>query len=210
MKVKIAVATVSGKAYYFIVDELKRKNLLFLSLKPTDPVPFDIKVVITTEKEQHQITHPHVLVYKEDTNPATLVAEAIRIAQGKEGYEKIVIGIDPGKTFGIAVLGDGKVIETANGSDVRETVNIVKDVLKRTPAKAFVVRIGDGAPIYTEDLLRLLDEDLPENVMIEMVSEAGTTRLSTESTHRKTARDVISAIKIAGRFGHQIKRREKQ
>jgi hypothetical protein len=210
MKVKIAVATVSGKAYYFIVDELKRKNLLFLSLKPTDPVPFDIKVVITTEKEQHQITHPHVLVYKEDTNPATLVAEAIRIAQGKEGYEKIVIGIDPGKTFGIAVLGDGKVIETANGSDVRETVNIVKDVLKRTPAKAFVVRIGDGAPIYTEDLLRLLDEDLPENVMIEMVSEVGTTRLSTESTHRKTARDVISAIKIAGRFGHQIKRREKQ
>jgi hypothetical protein len=208
MKAKIAVATVSGKAYYFIVNELKQKNLPFLSLKPTDNIPLDVKVVITTKNEQQQITHPNILVYTEDTNLTTLIAEAARISQGKEGYEKIVIGVDPGKTFGIAVLGDGKVIETANGSSAEETVAIIKDVLKRTPSKFFVVRIGDGAPAFAEDLLCLLDRDLRENVAIEMVSEAGTTRLSTESTHRKAARDVISAIKIAGRLGNPVKRRK--
>jgi len=209
MRAKIAVATVSGKAYYFLVNELKRKNLSFLSLKPTDTVPFDIKVVITTEKEQHQITHPNILIYRENENPLEIVAKAARIAQGKEGYEKIVVGVDPGKTFGIAVLGDGKVVETANGTSVEEIVAIIESVIKRLPAKIFTVRIGDGAPSYTENLLQLLDENLPEKVTIEMVSETGTTRLSTESTHRKQARDVISAIKIAGRFGHTIKRREK-
>ena len=209
MRAKIAVATVSGKAYYFLVNELKRKKLSFLSLKPTDPIPFDIKAVITTEKEQHQITHPNILIYKDGSDPAEVVAEATRIALGKTSYEKIVVVIDPGKTFGIAVLGDGNAIETANGSSAEETSRTVEDVLKKTPARVFVVRVGDSAPTYAEDLLRLLDVNLPENVAIEMVSEAGTTRLSTELPNRKGARDVISAIKIAGRFGRPIKRSEK-
>jgi hypothetical protein len=209
MKEKIAIATVSGKAYYFLVNELKRKNLSFLSIKPTDSVPFDIKVVITTQKEQNQITHPKVVVYKDDSDPAEVVAEAARVIQGKESYEKIVVGVDPGKTFGIAVLGDGGVVETANGSGSEETFRIVRDVLKKTPARAYVVRVGDSAPAYADDFLRLLDADLPKNVAIEMVSETGTTRLSTELPNRKGARDVISAIKIAGRFGRPIKRGEK-
>jgi hypothetical protein len=209
MKEKIAVATVSGKAYYFLVNELKRKKLSFLSVRPTDPIPFDVKVVITTQKEHHQIAHPNVVVYKDDSDPIEVVAEAARVAQGKENYEKMVVGVDPGKTFGVAVLGDGAVVETANGSSAEETFKIVKDVLNKTPARVYVVRVGDSAPIYAEDFLRLLDADLPQNVTIEMVSETGTTRLSTEMPNRKGARDVISAIRIAGRFGRPIRRGEK-
>jgi hypothetical protein len=209
MKAKIAVATVSGKAYFSLVSELKRKNLLFLSLKPLDPVPFDIKVVITTEKEQHHITHSNIIVYKDNSDPEAIIAEAARIAQGKSSYEKTIVGIDPGKTFGIAVLGDGKVIETANGSSAEETFRIVRDVLRKTPSGLFIVRVGDSAPTYAGELVHLLDVDLPKNVAIEMVSEAGTTRLSSELPNRKGARDVISAIKIAGRFGRPIRRSEK-
>jgi hypothetical protein len=209
MRAKIAVATVSGKAYYLLVNELKRKNLHFISLKPTDSVPFEIQVVITTENEQRQITHLNVIVYKEDSDPSEIVAEAARIIEGKTEYEKIVVGIDPGKIFGIAVLGDGKVIETANGSSAEDTFRIIRDILKKTPARVFVIRVGDSAPTYAEDLLRFLDVGLSENVAIEMVSEEGTTRLSTEMPNRKGARDVIAAIKIAGRFGRPIKRSEK-
>jgi len=210
MKEKIAVATVSGKAYYFLVNELKRRNLCFLSVKPTDPIPFNIKVVITTQKEQYQIIHPKIIVYRDDSDPAEIVAEAARVVQGKEMYEKIVVGVDPGKTFGIAILGDGTVVETANGSSAEETFRIVRDLLKKTPARTYFVRVGDSAPAYAEDFLRLLDEDLPNTVAIEMVSEIGTTRLSTELPNRKGARDVISAIKIAGRFGRPILRGEKR
>jgi hypothetical protein len=208
LRAKIAVATVSGKAYYFIVNELKRKKLPFLSLKPTDKISVEIKVVITTEKEQHQVTHPNKVIYREDSDPIQIVAEAERIIQGKSSYEKIVIGIDPGKTFGIAVLGDGKIIETANSSSEEETFSIIKESIRRNPADSLIIRVGDSAPTYAENLLYLLEQELPKNVGIEIVSEAGTTRLSQELPNRQGAKDVISAIKIAGRFGRPIKRRE--
>ncbi len=51
MKAKIAVATVSGKDYYLIVRELKKKKIAFLSLMPDAPIPLDVEVIITTKKE---------------------------------------------------------------------------------------------------------------------------------------------------------------
>ena len=130
MKAKIAVVTVSGKAYYLIVNELKMKNIPFISLTPNDPVPIEIKVVITTKEEQHLINHGKILVYEDHTEPTALINEALQIVQGKEHYEKIVIGVDPGEVFGLAVLADGKVIETGNCFSVEETLDKIKNILK--------------------------------------------------------------------------------
>ena len=58
MRAKIALATVSGKACYKMVGGLKRRGLPFLSLKPTDTVPLDVKVVIITRREHRMVTHP--------------------------------------------------------------------------------------------------------------------------------------------------------
>ena len=55
MTVKIAVATVHGRAYYTLVAELQSRGLPFLSLKPWDIVPMGVKVVLTTGDERHQI-----------------------------------------------------------------------------------------------------------------------------------------------------------
>ena len=48
MKAKVAVATVSGKAYYLIVNELKKANVPFISLTPHEPIPLEIKAVSYT------------------------------------------------------------------------------------------------------------------------------------------------------------------
>ena len=61
MKAKVAVATVSGKTYFFIVNELRERNMDFLSLVPGAPVPAEAKAVITTEKEKHLINHESLL-----------------------------------------------------------------------------------------------------------------------------------------------------
>lgn len=201
MKARLAVATVSGRAYYLIVNELKRRGLAFLSLIPHEPIPPDVKVVITTENERHLISHPNVLVFKEDMNPEFLVDEAVRAVQGKKSYEKLVIGVDPGKTFGLAVLGDGAVLETVSTSSLQEAVNKVKDIVKRIPAEAISVRVGYGTLSYAKEILHLLDKSLPENVVLEMVEEAGTSKYSIEQKHRRGLRDVVSAIRIAGRDG---------
>lgn len=210
MKIKIALATVSGKAYYKLVNELKVRQLPFLSLTPSEPVPLSVKVVITTRKERPLIKHPNILVFNEETDPATVVNEAIRIVHGKKSYKRIVIGVDPGKTFGLAVLGDRDVLETVTCSSLEETLNTVLKLFSRATATINVVKIGNGAPAYTKQLLNLLDDTLPEETIIEMVSETGTSRFGRETTHRREVKDVMSAIKIAERRGNAFHRKKKQ
>jgi hypothetical protein len=208
MKAKIAVVTVSGKAYYLLVNELKKKNAHFLSLTPDSSIPVDVKVVITTKNERVRIRHENVLEYEVDMNPVEVVDEAIRIVKGKRVYESLVVGIDPGQNFGVAVLGDGSILETKECNSISETVNSIRDFLSRTPANQTTVRVGDGAPSLTKELLLELNEALPENVAIESVKEEGTSRLVGEDSHRRGKRDVSSAIKIGQRQGKIIPRRE--
>ncbi|MEM3577855.1 MAG: hypothetical protein QXX51_05295 [Candidatus Bathyarchaeia archaeon] len=211
MKANIAVATTSGKAYYLIVNELKRRNLPFLSLIPNEEIPAEIKIVLTTENERPLIKHENVLVYKEGTEPEELVNEALRFIHGKEEYERLVIGVDPGEIFGLAVLADGKVVETENCFSVEETVNKIIKFLKnfgKISVASVSVKVGDGVPAYKEKLLESLDDALPPSVTLESVSEVGTDRYLSRTKHRRGLRDIVSAIRIAGRSGQKFPRRK--
>jgi hypothetical protein len=210
MKAKIAVATVSGKAYYLIVDELKKRNVPFISITPYEPVPVEIKVVLTTEREKPLINHENVLTLKEGEDPQALINQAIQHLEGKNFYEKIVIGVDPGEVLGIAVLADGKIIKTGNSFSIKETIDEIGNIiegLKDVKTSTIIVRVGDGVPEYKERLLRALDRRLPPNVELESVSEAGTDRYISEAKHRRGIRDIVSAIKIARRNGQKFVRR---
>jgi hypothetical protein len=211
MKEKIAVATVSGKAYYLIVNELKRRNVAFLSLTPYEPVPIEIKVVITTEDEKELINHEGILAYNNGMEPAAFINEALQIIQGKESFEKVTIGVDPGEVFGLAVLAGGKVIETENCYSVEETLRKIETIIRgldTTPVSSISIKVGDGVPACKERLLHALDKALPPNVLLESVSEAGTNRRLNEAKHRRGLRDIVSAIQIAGRSGHTFHRRK--
>jgi len=211
MKAKIAVVTVCGKDYYLVVDELKRRNTPFLSLTPYEPVPIEIEVVITTEKEKRLIKHQRILSFQQGMQPETLINEALKIIQGKEFFEKVTIGVDPGEVFGLAVLADGKVVETGNCFSIEETLDKITDIvrnLESTQVASISVKIGDGVPWCKEKLLRILDEALPSNVSLESVSEAGTNRSLNEAKHRRGLRDIVSAIQIAGRSGYRFRRRK--
>jgi hypothetical protein len=209
MKAKVAVATVSGKTYFLVINELREKNMDFLSIVPGDPVPAEAKVVITTEKEKHLINHEKILVYDGETAPSTVVNEAVKILQGKTSYEKIVVGIDPGEVFGLAVIADGKVNETCNCFSVQEVLDKIKRVLRDFAVSSTVisVKIGNGVPAY-KTLLETLDAMLPPEVILEVVCEAGTDRHIDEKKHRRGLRDIVSATRIAGRTGHVYSRRE--
>ena len=150
MTVKIAVATVDGRAYYKLVAELQSRGLPFLSLKPWDIVPMGVKVVLTTGDERNQISHPKILTFDQKSNPEHVVDKAFLVIQGKQGYEKVVVGVDPGKTYGIALLGDNKILTTLTASNNEDASQLVVDCLKRFPAEARVVRVGNGPAEYTK------------------------------------------------------------
>ncbi len=209
MKAEVAVATVQGKAYFLIVQKLKERNIPFLSLVPGDTVPTEIKVVITTEKEKHLINHERMLVYDSEVEPDSTANEIRKILQGKEAYERIVVGVDPGEVFGLVVIADGKVNETANCFSIHETLTKVASVIHDVDfaSTAVTIKIGNGVPTYKE-LIEALDLALSTEVALEVVSEAGTNRPLNHNKHRRGLRDIASAIRIAGRAGHIYPRRK--
>jgi hypothetical protein len=209
MKAKVAVATVQGKAYFLIVNKLKERNLPFISLVPGEPVPTEVKAVITTEKEKRRINHEKILVYESETELGSLINEVMKSLQGKEAYEKIVVGIDPGEVFGLAVIADGKVNETANCFSIQEVLKKTENTLKNVDVSstAVTIKIGSGIPTYKE-LIEAFDRALPPQVVLQVVSEAGTNRALNHNKHRRGLRDIASAIRIAGRAGHVHPRRK--
>jgi hypothetical protein len=209
VKAKVAVATVSGKAYFLIVNKLKEENIPFISLVPGETVPTEVTVVITTEKEKHRINHEKILVFNSETEPDTIASEVRKILQGKEVYEKIVIGVDPGEVFGLAVIADGKVNETGNCFSIQGALAKISSFIKNVDfaSTAVTIKIGSGVPTY-KDLMETLDAALPPEVVLEVVSEAGTNRALNHDKHRRGLRDIASAIRIAGRAGHIYPRRK--
>jgi hypothetical protein len=202
MKEKVAIATVSGKAYFYLVCELKKRNIPFFSLVPGQPIPAEVKVVITTEKEKPQINHQKVLIYTDNSDLDRLISRAVRILQGIETYNRLTIGIDPGEVMGFAVIADGTVIDTENCFNIKDTLKKIERVLRDVDLNSTTVtiKIGNGFPECRDELLEALDNCLPPETVIEVVSEAGTNRPI--HTHRRGVRDIVSAIRIAGRSGH--------
>ncbi len=209
MKSKVAVATVQGKAYFLIVNELKRRNIRFISLLPRDSIPPGIKVVVTTAAEQQLVNHGRILVYDAETDPELMGSQLVKILQGKEVYEKIVVGIDPGVVFGLAVVADGTVIDAENCFSVKSVSGKIKSVLRTVDFAVTVVavKIGNGVPLY-KTLVERLDNDLPREVLLEIVSEKGTNHNAHETAHKRGLRHIFSAIKIAGREGYSHQRRQ--
>jgi hypothetical protein len=207
LKEKVAVATVDGKTYFLIVNELREQNIPFVSVIPGEPLPSEVKVVITTEREKPKVKHERTLVFSSENSLVDLFNEIKRILLGKEAFEKIIVGIDPGEAIGLAVIADGKVIEEGN---CFSTPELISSILKRIRNINFTktsicVKIGNGVPIY-QDLLQALDDALPSEVVLEVVNEAGINR----PLHRRSRkiRHISSAKRIAARTGNIILRRK--
>jgi len=198
MRLKIAVATVSGRAYYWLVNELNKRKIPFLSLIPGEAIPPSIKVVITTKDERGRIDHPSVLIYDPQESPSAVIDEAVRIIQGKKIYEELVIGIDPGKTFGVAVLGDGNVLEKKERLTLEVAIDSVLTAIDRHPARRYRIKIGDGVPELAEEMASRLEPSIPEGAVVEIVSEMGTSN-SRERGVRGKISDADAAVNIARR-----------
>ena len=138
-----------------------------------------------------------------------MVNEVKRILQGKEAYEKILIGIDPGEAIGLAVIADGKVIEEDNCFSTQEVINSIIKAIRNvnSTVTSVSVKIGNGVPVYKE-LVEALDDALPPATVLEVVNEAGTNLPIKKNKRSRRVRHISSAIRIAGRSGYIVPRRK--
>ncbi len=161
-------------------------------LTPLEPIPPNIGVIITTEEESHNIDFNHDRMIIADGRPQAAVDRAYSLMHAQE-LDDIIIGIDPGKYPGIAVLGNGKTISVHHVS-AGEVCPLIKRILREFDGKNILVRIGHGARLIR---CRIVNDLLDLGLHVEMVDETGTTPRLGKGVHGQVISDIIAAINIA-------------
>jgi hypothetical protein len=195
------------RLYYRVTKLLKSHNIGFLSLTPNEKLPSALSLIITTKTEDSILPENVERLYIAANIPNNyILGRIIAYLQGIKGkFEKLTIGIDPGfSSFGIAVLGDDVIIETANTFDVKETYQKLVEITQLYEADEYIIKIGSCESFCRSQLLSILlpfcDE---QGIVVEEVDEARTSSSSLPvyiSTKEKS-KDVFAAIQIAMREG---------
>jgi len=138
----LAIATDNFKFYYDIVKELKQRDIPFVSLSPTDDIPSNVDVVVTTEKESQAIEFDNIVSVEDDIRKG--VREALSRLSGKISYNQMIVGIDPGIKPGVALVGDGKILETEYADSPEEVREIIDHYIDGYNFKKMIIKIGHG------------------------------------------------------------------
>jgi hypothetical protein len=204
------------RIYYRITTLLKSHSIGFTSLTPDEPHPSDLLLLITTKTEDSTISeYVERLYISADTPNNYILARITAFLQGVKGkFEEVVIGVDPGfSTFGIAIFGDGVLIETITTFNVEETYQKLVQVTKLYETNKKIIKIGSSASFCRTQLLSiLLPYCLDNQILIEEVNEERTSisSLPTEINSKEKSKDVIAAIHIAMREGEPLQEYESE
>ncbi len=199
----IALITSDFAVYEKVVAELKGREVPFITLKIGEPIPASVDVVITTADEagSFAVMDRHLVIYDE---PASTVSQAIGMERRTSPAGAIVIGIDPGRRPGVAVL-SGDMVIAVHQVSVTEVEPLVKKIQRDYRPTSVLIRIGNGARLITTQVINSL---LQAGFRVELVDETGTTPHIGKDVHTNTVRDIIAAINIAHIKGVPVGRRE--
>ena len=123
-RIYIALVTKDFSLYQDLTKELRERRLAFVTLSPEEIIPPDVGVVITSSLEVASIQFPKIVIA---SDIEATVNEALRLLNGKERYERVVVGIDPGQEPGIAVVVDGVVAAVYRVPMAQVTDVVAKD-----------------------------------------------------------------------------------
>ncbi len=202
MEVKrIAIVTENFAFYQTLVAEMRSRGLNFTVLSPKEVIPSSVSVVITTEDEADKIDFDEDKIVAAK-KPRVAIDRTLQLLRGKRKYSQIIIGIDPGKRPGIAVLGDSMVIAVHQTSS-NEVCEAVKQIVNEYCADQFIIRVGHGARLIRNQIINSL---LDLGLRIELVDENGTTPCLGRGVHGSQISDIVAAINIAKLKGEIVGR----
>ena len=200
---EVAIATLDGRAYFFISSLLKSMGIRFKSLTPNEQIDENVKVVLSTKKERPLIPFDRVLCV-EDLDSELAVAKILYMVKKHAGESVYIVGIDPGVRIGISAFYLGDEVYSCLVYSVAKAANIVSKLLRSTPAKKKIVRIGDGNIEAALKIAEALAAEFGKQIRIEIVNEAGTTSLAKSKPNKRSVKDLRSARLIALRQGREL------
>ena len=184
--------------YHSIIEEARSRKLDIVVLAPSKPVPANVGVVITTEDESANVNFNPDMVIIAD-KPQSTLDRAVSLLY-KESFERIIVGIDPGKYPGVAVLGDGKIL-SVHHVPVSEVSPLIKRIVREYHNKRITIKIGHGARLIR---CRLINEIIDLGLRVETVNETGTTPHLGKGVRSQVVSDITAAINIAKIPGKRV------
>lgn len=163
------------RVYNRLLTLLKGMNEPFISLRPEDNLTgFDM---VFTDMD---VRGGNVF--------RTKGTEEFRLKQlvRSKNSERIVVGIDPGPTPGIATLANDVVIDRRSIYDVAEIREYVARVSRECRYNSFIIKVGNGDRSYRNQIIRSL-----RDFRLQIVDESGSSRTI------KRGEDSGSAVNIA-------------
>lgn len=186
----IGLVTEDFRFFHLMVRLMKERHEPFVSLGLKDPVPDSVGAVITTNHERDQVRF-HTVV--SDGDPEVAFKAARSLLRGKR-FSRLVVGIDPGRTPGIAVIGDGRIIDTELVYCPEDVAETLSRMTRNLDYGKLLVRIGNGDPTNRN---RIIHSVWPLVDGVEIADEARTTK-------RTDTPDIDAAIMIAFTSGEKV------
>ncbi|WP_408957848.1 hypothetical protein [Natrinema sp. 74] len=191
----IVVATADFEVYHGVVNELRDRGTTFTTIEPDEELPERTTVVVTGADHADGFDAVSTIVADPD-EPRRAVDQALAAVRGDGG--RTIIGVDPGRKPGIAVL-TGETIVAAFQVPLGDAVDVIQREVAEAPSP--IVRIGDGSRLESAKLVTDLDD-----VQVELVDETGTTPYL--GTGARGMGDVLAAVNIAQLEGEVVDARE--
>ncbi|MFA9416564.1 hypothetical protein [Natrinema sp. HArc-T2] len=191
----IVVATSDFEVYHGVVNELRERGTTFTTVEPDAELPDHTDVVVTGDAHADDFASVPTIVADPD-DPRRAVDQALAAVRGDGG--RTVIGVDPGRKPGIAVL-TGETVVAAFQVPLGDAVDVIQREAAEAPAP--IVRIGDGSRLEGAKLITDL-----EDVQVELVDETGTTPYL--GTGTRGMGDVLAAVNIARLEGEVVDARD--
>ena len=206
-KFKIAIQTEDMRMYYKLMKYLKAPRLMtrFFAIDQIIPIE-DFDLIITTTESNNKIeTNTKIINLKSDDIEPSIVPRIIGLIVRKKAsiFKKLIIGIDPGKTIGLAAVCDGMLLY-ATTTKLDTLINKLKDIVVTFPSEEIIIRIGNQ-PHYVSNIIfnKLFSFVGSEpNFTLEIVEESFTTSKKVKLKQQLGVNEE-AAYSIAQRSGKQ-------
>ena len=196
----VTIATNNFRFLYKLNESLTNiRNIKTNHILPNEQIPDKTKLIITTEIEKKFFKNKTVFVPKA-FNLYYLYSNIILLVNNKEAFDEVIVGIDPGKTTGFAVVVDEKKI-LATG-EFFTAVDVVKETIAvffNVETTKFEIKIGAGGGTIREEIVKRLKEIFHDKGDIKIVSEYRTSKVNTHQKKLEYSKNINSAILIAFR-----------
>ena len=196
-KWEAAVATENPKILYRVVQLLKDLEMKFVICSPIDHRCEHAHVVITGPDDNSE-QHLGRIEVTDDFDTDFLRIEIMSKLHDLRTPSRAIVGIDPGMTFGVALVIDGVPVYSNSLSSPEAVTDLTQTLVNHAntlfPECHKLIRIWTVYKIYTALLLRSIRNGKILS-SIELVNEHNTTIIG------RAKSDESAAILIAGRTG---------